>query len=105
MRHATKQRKNYCQEINQSIKSYSELFHVLALSDSNFTITAINMLTDLPEKMNYIQYKIGIFSSVIETVKQESNRNVIHFKSTVSEMKNSFDMLINILAIAMEKNH
>lgn len=54
MRHATKQRKNYCQEINQSIKSYSELFHMLALSDSNFTITAINMLTDISEKMNYI---------------------------------------------------
>lgn len=40
------QQKIHCQEINQSIKSYSEMFHIVALSESNFTKTVINMLTD-----------------------------------------------------------
>ena len=73
------------------------MFHMVALSDSNFIIHAINKLKYLLEKANYIQRQIGNYSSDIETIKQELNRNTITFKSTISEMKNSFDMLINIL--------
>ena len=72
-------------------------------SDSNFTITAINMLIDLLEEGNYIQEQIANFSSDIETTKKESNRNAINLKSTISELKNFFTCLSTLWAQLCKK--
>lgn len=76
----------FSQKERWSIETDPKMLQRLKLTDKNFKITAINMLTCLAEKVNNKHEQVGNFSKKF-TVPKKKEKKILELKNTLLKMK------------------